>query len=271
MTQTNSRPPVTLRTLRKMREAGDKITMLTCYDATFASLLDACQVDTLLIGDSLGMVIQGKSNTLSVTLEDVLYHIKCVSQGAKNAMIVADMPFATFQESPKEAFRNASRMLAAGAHMVKVEGGSYLHKTIRFLTDRGIPVCGHIGLTPQSVNQMGGYVVQGKTSDAELRLIDDAQALESAGASMIVIEAVPASLGRALTEAVSIPTIGIGAGPDCSGQVLVLYDMLGIYTARKPKFVKNFMDGAQSPEEAVKAYVKAVKDGAFPEDIHCFS
>lgn len=270
MTQSVSRSPVTIRTLRKMRQDGDKIAMLTCYDATFASLLDTCGVDILLIGDSLGMVMQGKQNTLSVTLDDVIYHVACVSRGSTRAMIVADMPFATFQESPETAFQNAAKILAAGAHMVKLEGGAYLHDTIGFLTERGIPVCAHIGLTPQSVNQLGGYVVQGKTADAEERLIEDAKAIEAAGASLLVIEAVPATLGKRITESVSIPTIGIGAGPDCSGQVLVLYDLLGIYSARKPKFVKNFMAEADSVEGAVSAYVQAVKAGTFPEDIHCF-
>ena len=270
MTQSISQPPVTIRTLRKMRQDGDKIAMLTCYDATFASLLDACQVDVLLIGDSLGMVIQGKQHTLSVTLDDIIYHVGCVSRGTTRALIVADMPFATFQESPQTAFRHAARILKAGAHMIKLEGGAYLHETVRFLTERGIPVCAHIGLTPQSVNQLGGYVVQGKTADAECRLVEDAQAMEAAGASLIVIEAVPAALGRTITEQVSIPTIGIGAGPDCSGQVLVLYDILGIYSARKPKFVKNFMAESNSITDAIAAYVQAVKSGTFPEDIHCF-
>lgn len=261
---------VTLSTLNKMAQEGDRITMLTCYDASFAALLDASGVDTLLIGDSLGNVLQGHDTTLPVTLRDVVYHTQCVARGAKRALIVGDMPFGTFQVSPQDAFRNAAEIMAAGAQMVKIEGGKIMLETIEFLVQRGVPVCGHIGLTPQSVHQLGGFKVQGRQqSDAE-RLIEDAKMLESAGAGMIVLEAIPATLGRDVTRAIRTPTIGIGAGVDCSGQVLVLHDMLDVFPGKKAKFVKNFMQGAGSIQGAVQAFVKEVKAGTFPGPEHSF-
>ncbi len=261
---------ITLTTLQKMVREKQRITMLTAYDASFAALLDAAGVDCLLIGDSLGNVIQGHESTLPVTLRDMVYHTACVARGAKRAFIIGDMPFGTFQISPQDAFRNAAEIMAAGAHMVKVEGGRPMLETIEFLTERGIPVCGHLGLTPQSVHQLGGYRVQAKADDAAQRLRDDARVLEQAGAGMVVLEAIPASLASEVTAALQIPTIGIGAGVDCSGQVLVLHDMLDIYPGRKAKFVKNYMKQAGSIQEAVAQYVKEVREGSFPAAEHTF-
>jgi 3-methyl-2-oxobutanoate hydroxymethyltransferase len=260
----------TLTKLQAMRGKGEKIAVLTCYDASFAALLEAQGVDVLLVGDSLGMVLQGHETTLPVSLGDMVYHTACVARGAKQAFIVADMPFGTFQISPEKTFEHAAQLMAAGAQMVKLEGGSPMVETARFLTERGIPVCGHIGLTPQSVHQMGGYRVQGKESAAAQKLLEDAAALEQAGAGMIVLEAVPALLAAEITAALSIPTIGIGAGAACSGQVLVLHDMLDIYPGKKARFVKNYMQGAGSIGEAVGRYVREVKEGSFPGQEHSF-
>ncbi len=260
----------TLTTLQTMRSKGEKIAVLTCYDASFAALLEANGVDILLVGDSLGMVLQGHETTLPVTLDDMVYHTVCVARGAKKAFIIADMPFGTFQNSPQEAFVHAAPLMVAGAQMVKLEGGASMVETVRFLTERGIPVCGHIGLTPQSVHQMGGYRVQGKETAAAQQLLHDAVALEQAGAGMIVLEAIPALLAAEITAALSIPTIGIGAGADCSGQVLVLHDILDIYPGKKARFVKNYMQGAASISDAVTRYVCEVKAGEFPGAEHGF-
>ena len=260
---------VTLSTLKAMREKGEKIAVLTCYDASFARVLDAAGVDVLLVGDSLGMVVQGHATTLPVRLAEMAYHTRCVAAGTGRAFIVADLPFGSYQPSPEHAFTAAARLMAAGAHMVKLEGGAVMVDTVAFLTRRGIPVCAHLGLLPQSVNQLGGYRVQGRDDEAAAQLIADARALEAAGAGMIVLEMVPAALARAVTAALAIPTIGIGAGVDCSGQVLVLYDMLGLYP-RAPKFSKNFLAGSNGIEAAVRAYVAAVKDGSFPAAEHAF-
>ena len=257
-------------TLHKMAQDGEKITMLTCYDASFAAVLDAAGVDTLLIGDSLGMVLQGHDSTLPVTLTDVIYHTACVARGSKRAWIIADMPFGTFQTGPADAFRNAAQLMAAGAQMVKVEGGETMVETIRFLTARGIPVCGHLGLTPQSVNTLGGYRIQGKTDSQAKQLIAEAKMLEEAGAGMRVLELIPAALSRQVTAALRIPTIGIGAGVDCSGQVLVLHDMLDVYPGKKARFVKNFLTGAGSVQGAVEAYVREVKAKTFPAAEHSY-
>jgi 3-methyl-2-oxobutanoate hydroxymethyltransferase len=245
--------------------------MLTCYDASFAALLEAAGIESLLIGDSLGMVLQGHESTLPVTLRDMVYHTACVARGAKRAFIIGDMPFGTFQISPQEAFRNAADIMAAGANMVKIEGGKPMLETIEFLTQRGIPVCGHLGLTPQSVHQLGGYRVQGKTEAAAQLMIDEAKLLEQAGTGMIVLEAVPSLLARDITAALRVPTIGIGAGVECSGQVLVLHDMLDIYPGKKAKFVKNFMRLAGTIQGAAEAYVKEVKAGTYPGAEHSFS
>jgi 3-methyl-2-oxobutanoate hydroxymethyltransferase len=260
---------VTLSTLKTMRERGEKIAVLTCYDASFARVLDAAGVDVLLVGDSLGMVIQGHASTLPVKLAEMAYHTRCVAAGTERALIVADLPFGSYQPSPERAYASAARLMAAGAHMVKLEGGAVMVDTVAFLTRRGIPVCAHLGLLPQSVNQLGGYRVQGREDAAAAQLIADARALEAAGAGLIVLEMVPAALARAVTAALAIPTIGIGAGADCSGQVLVLYDMLGLYP-RPPKFSKNFMAGCDGVEAAVRSYVAAVRDGSFPAAEHAF-
>jgi 3-methyl-2-oxobutanoate hydroxymethyltransferase len=260
----------TLTKLQAMRDKGEKIAVLTCYDASFAALLEAQGVDVLLVGDSLGMVLQGHESTLPVTLDDMVYHTACVARGSRQAFIVADMPFGTFQISPQEAFAHTARLMVAGAQMVKLEGGASMLETVRFLTERGIPVCGHIGLTPQSVHQLGGYRVQGKEAAVAEKLLEDATALEQAGAGMIVLEAMPALLAAEITAALSIPTIGIGAGASCSGQVLVLHDMLDIYPGKKARFVKNYMQGAASIAEAVARYVAEVKASSFPGQEHGF-
>ena len=261
---------ITLATLQKLRDEGTPIATLTAYDASFAALLDEAGVECLLVGDSLGMVLQGHDSTLPVTLDNMEYHTACVARGAKHAFIAADLPFGSYQVSPQQAFESAVKLIAAGAHMVKIEGGIEMAETIRFLVTRGIPVWAHIGLTPQSVHQLGGYRVQGKTADAGARLLAEASALEAAGAGMLLLEAIPAQLGKAISAATRIPTIGIGAGPDCSGQVLVLHDMLEVFPGKKARFVKNFMQGSTSIAEAVRNYVSEVKARRFPGAEHCF-
>ena len=256
--------------MQALRAKGEKIAVLTCYDASFATLLEASGVDVLLVGDSLGMVLQGHASTLPVTLDDMIYHTNCVARAAQRAFIVSDMPFGTFQASPQEAFEHAARLLAAGAHMVKLEGGAVMADTVAFLTRRGIPVCAHIGLTPQSVHQLGGYRVQGRSTADAQQLVQDARALEAAGAGLVVLETIPALLAAEITAQLDIPTIGIGAGGECSGQVLVLYDMLDIYPGRKARFVKNYMQGAASIADAVARYVREVKAGTFPGAEHGF-
>ncbi len=260
----------TLTTLQTMRNNGEKIAVLTCYDASFATLMETNGVDVLLVGDSLGMVIQGRESTLPVTIEQMAYHTSCVASGSGQAFIVTDMPFGTSQVSPRETFAYAVQLMAAGAHMVKLEGGAEMAETVQFLTSRGIPVCAHIGLTPQSVNQLGGYKVQGKTEAAAKKLLQDAKALQEAGAGMVLMEAVPAALAADITAQLGVPTIGIGAGAGCSGQVLVVYDMLGIYPGRKARFVKDFMPGAGSVGQAIAHYVAEVKAGTFPAQEHSF-
>ncbi len=261
---------LTVTDIQKLRAAGEKIVMLTAYDASFAALADAAGVELLLVGDSLGMVVQGHDSTLPVTLDHMAYHTALVARGSKRAIVIADMPFGTYQESPAQALRNAVPLLAAGAQMVKLEGGRLMAETVRFLTERGIAVCGHVGLTPQSVHTLGGYRVQGKSDTAAEALLADARAIQDAGAAMIVLEAIPAALGKRVTEALAVPTIGIGAGADCSGQVLVNYDMLDIYPGRKARFVRNFLAEAGSVQGAIAAYVKAVKAKAFPGPEHGF-
>lgn len=256
--------------LAKLCAAGDKITMLTCYDASFAALCEIAGVESLLIGDSLGMVLQGHDSTLPVSLQEIAYHTACVARGCQRPLIIADMPFGSFQESPQTAFRNAAVLMAAGAQMVKLEGGEEMAETTHFLTSRGIPVCGHIGLTPQSVHQLGGYRVQGKGDEGAAKLKADALAQQQAGAAMIVLEAIPEALAKQTTEQLAIPTIGIGASKACSGQVLVLHDMLAINPGRKARFVRDFMQGQPSIAAAIAAYVQAVKDGSFPAPEHCY-
>ena len=262
---------LTLPDLAKMRASDDKITMLTCYDASFATLLERAGVDVLLVGDSLGNVVQGQKSTLPVTMAHMVYHTECVARGARRAFVVTDLPFASYQESPQQALRNAAALMAAGAQMVKLEGGQVMAETVRFLVERGIPVCGHIGLTPQAVHQLGGYRVQGRSEEDARRLLEDALALEEAGATLLVIEMAPRTLGAEISAKLSrMATIGIGAGRECHGQVLVLHDMLGIYPGRKARFVKNFLTGRDSVEEAVRAYVREVKEGTFPAPEHCY-
>jgi len=253
-----------------MLQEHDPITMLTCTDASFAALLDVAEVDVFLIGDSLGMVVQGHDSTLPVTMDDMVYHTRCVARKTNRALVLGDMPFGSYQRSPQQAFENAAHLMSAGAHMVKLEGGEIMAPTVEFLVSRGIPVCGHIGLTPQSVHALGGFKVQGKSDDAAEALVKAGKSLQDAGASMMVIELVPAEVGKSVTAALDIPTMGIGAGPRCSGQILNLYDMLDIYQGRKPRFVKNFMNGADSISTAVANYVKEVKAGSFPGPEHSY-
>jgi 3-methyl-2-oxobutanoate hydroxymethyltransferase len=261
--------PVTMPQLQALCDGGEKLTMLTCYDASFASLMDSCGVEILLVGDSLGMVCQGHDSTLPVSVDDMVYHTQCVARGNSTALLVVDMPFGSYT-TPETACRNATRLIQAGAHMVKIEGGAWLADTIHYLYERAIPVCAHLGLTPQSVHLMGGYKVQGKTAAAAERMMADALTLQQAGACMVVLEAIPAQLGKELSDALHMPTIGIGAGVDCDGQVLVMHDMLGAFPGRKARFVRNFMEGSDSITAAVSAYVAAVKDGSFPAPEHCF-
>ena len=262
---------LTLLDMAKMKAAGEKIAMLTCYDASFAQACDAAGIDSILVGDSLGMVVQGHDSTLPVTVEHIAYHVACVARGCQRPLIIADLPFGSFQESPQIAYRNAVTLMAAGAQMVKLEGGREMAATVEFLVQRGIPVCGHIGLTPQSVHVLGGFKVQGKTDAAAQRLKDDALALQEAGATMIVLEAIPAALAAEVTALLKIITIGIGAGKDCSGQVMVLHDAFDIPPGKKAKFVKNFMAGASSIHEAACNAVAAIKDQRYPGPEHTYA
>lgn len=263
-------PRLTLHDLRKLA-ATRKLAMLTCYDAAFAATLDAAGVDILLIGDSLGMVVQGHDSTLPVTVADVAYHTGCVARGAARPWIVADMPFGSFQASPEQAFANAVALMQAGSQMVKIEGGVDMVPTVEFMVKRGVPVCAHIGLTPQHVNVFGGYRVQGREAGAAEQLLNAARRLQDAGAAMMVIEAVPEPLARRVAEAVALITIGIGASVACSGQVLVLHDLLGAGIGRRPRFVKNFLQGTGSLESAVSTYVSDVQAGRFPGPEHVYA
>ncbi|KHO64994.1 3-methyl-2-oxobutanoate hydroxymethyltransferase [Pseudomonas flexibilis] len=263
--------PITLTTLQSRKQNGEKIAMLTCYDATFAAAANAAGVDILLIGDSLGMVLQGHDSTLPVTVADMAYHTACVKRGNSETMILADLPFMA-NASLEQTLLNSAELMRAGAHMIKVEGAGWLAESIRHLADRGIPVCAHLGLTPQAVNVFGGYKVQGRSEAQARQLRADAIALEQAGAAMLLLECVPSALAAEVTQAVSIPVIGIGAGPGTDGQVLVMHDMLGLsLTGRTPKFVKNFMEGQPSIQAALSAYVQAVKAVTFPAPEHEFS
>lgn len=268
--QESNRKAVTVPGLADMRARGEKIAMLTCYDASFAALLDRVGVDVMLIGDSLGNVIQGQRTTLPVTLRDICYHTETVARNASKALVVADLPFGTYG-TKEQAYQSAVAVMQAGAQMVKIEGGAWLVDTVRFLVERSIPVCAHLGLTPQSVHAFGGFKVQARDEVAGQQLIADTRALQAAGAQLVVLEAIPAALATKVTpELPTMPTIGIGAGPDCDGQVLVLHDMLGVFPGKSPKFSMNFMDGQPSIAAAVEAYVQAVKHGTFPAPEHCF-
>jgi 3-methyl-2-oxobutanoate hydroxymethyltransferase len=260
---------VTISKLQEMRQAGEKIAVLTAYDASFAALMDQAGVDVILVGDSLGNIVQGECSTLPVTVEHMVYHTSCVAKGQQSAFLIADMPFGSYS-TPEQAMLNAAQLMRAGAHMVKLEGGAWLAETVKFLVQRSIPVCAHLGLLPQSVHTFGGFKVQGKSTESAQTLINDAKALQEAGAQLLVLEAIPSELGKKVTDAIQIPSIGIGAGPDCSGQVLVMHDMLGAFPGRSPKFVKNFLTGQSSIEAAFKCYVQEVKTGKFPGPEHCF-
>ena len=267
--------PISLTTLFEMKTRGEKIAMLTCYDASFSALLDTQHVDCILVGDSLGNVIQGQRTTIPVQMSDMVYHTKAVLRGlytrpTSRAWVVADMPFGSYG-STEDALHNAVKLMQAGAHMVKLEGGAWLADTVRTLVNNGIPVCAHMGLTPQSVYQLGGFKVQAKTEAAAEQLLKEALVLQEAGASMLVLEAVPMHVGKHVTESVRMVTIGIGAGKDTDGQVLVLYDMLDVFPGKKAKFVKNFMAGKNSIAEAVAEYIAQVKSGEFPAPEHGFT
>lgn len=261
---------VTTLSLKTLKENGEKFSCITSYDATFAALADAAGIEVLLVGDSLGMVLQGQSSTLPVTVDDMVYHTACVSRGSRNALIMSDMPF-NAMNSVSECLHNAGRLMQAGGHIVKLEGDRWLCEIIKELSHRGVPVCAHLGLTPQSVNKLGGYKVQGKQADKATRMIEDAKLLEQAGADLLLLECVPASLAEIITKEVRIPVIGIGAGNVTDGQVLVMHDMLGITSGHRPKFVKNFMAGATSIQDAFQRYHQAVKSGEFPAAEHSFS
>ncbi|MDE2089580.1 MAG: 3-methyl-2-oxobutanoate hydroxymethyltransferase [Gammaproteobacteria bacterium] len=267
---TRKEPPVTLNTLREMKRKGEKFVCLTAYDASFAAILEQAGVDVVLVGDSLGNVIQGRDTTLPVTMEDMIYHGRNVARGCGRMLRVVDMPFMSYA-TPAQALDNAARLMREGAaQMVKLEGGAILVEVVRHLAERGIPVCAHLGLLPQSVHKLGGYRVQGRDPEAARALAEDARALQAAGADVLLLECVPAILAREITQSLDIPVIGIGAGPDCDAQVLVLYDMLGITPGRRPKFSRNFMTGVDSVAAAVAAYVQAVRSGAFPDPEHMF-
>ena len=271
MTYLASNKPVTLPELIRLKQSNEKIAMLTCYDASFANLLDRTGIDVILVGDSLGNVIQGRTSTLPVTIEHMIYHTKCVGPIVERAMVVSDMPFGSYQKSKEQAFKNAAKLMAAGAEMVKIEGGEVMSETVNFLVERGIPVCAHIGLTPQSVNALGGYRVQGRDDANAKRIQKDAISLEQAGAALMVLEMMPTSLAQTISKSLKIcTTIGIGAGKDTDGQVLVLYDMLGVYPGKKGRFVKDYMNEATSIEQAIKNFVKEVKSGQYPTEEHSY-
>jgi 3-methyl-2-oxobutanoate hydroxymethyltransferase len=258
-----------LSELQSFKKNGEKITCLTAYDASFSKLFDECGVDMILVGDSLGNVIQGGENTLGVTMEDMLYHTQAVAKSTQNALLIADMPYQSYTHA-EQTLENAKHLMSAGAQMVKFEGGAEHESSFKILQESAIPVCGHLGLQPQSVIEMGGYKVQGKDDDGANKILQDALLLESLGVEVLVLECIPANLATRISAELSIPTIGIGAGLDCDGQVLVSYDMLGINTGYLPKFVKNFLTGNDSIQSAVKSYISAVKNQTFPNDKYSY-
>lgn len=264
--------PVTVSTLRKMKASGEKIAMLTAYDASFAAMMERAGVDVILVGDSLGMVVQGRESTVPVTVDDIAYHTSLVTRGCRLPLVIADMPFMSYA-TVDSALANAARLMQeGGAQMIKLEGGQNVVEIVRLLSANGVPVCAHLGLQPQSVHKLGGYKVQGRDEATAQRLLDDALVLQEAGADLLVLECVPAELGAKLTAELAIPTIGIGAGLDCDGQVLVCYDMLDLTAGMRPKFSKNFMIGQErGVHGALEAYVRAVKDGSFPAAEHTFT
>ncbi len=270
---------MSLAQLHQKAAAGEKIAMLTSYDATFAKLSEEAGVDIILVGDSLGMVLQGAENTLNVSMHHMAYHTKSVAAGALNTFIMADMPLGSYEHDNEAAFKNAEWLIRSGAHMVKFEGGGHKVKTAQYLVERGIPVCAHLGFTPQSVNQFGGYKIQGTTDASAMQMMQDALAMSEVGVGFVLLEMVPAALAKKITETIKTPTIGIGAGVDCSGQVLVIQDVLGIYTGsahkkpgefKSPRFVRNFLKETNSVQAALLAYVQAVKDKSFPALIHSY-
>jgi 3-methyl-2-oxobutanoate hydroxymethyltransferase len=266
----STRPPVTLGTLDKMKREREKIACITCYDASFAVLCDRADVDLVLVGDSLGMVMQGHDTTVPVTMDDIVYHCKAVARGLHRPFLVADLPFASFPTADIALANSVRLMQEGGAEMVKLESGLSQLEIVEFLARHDIAVCAHLGLRPQSVHKTGGFRVQGREADAAERMIANAKSLESAGADIVLLECIPTDLGKRIAESLHVPVIGIGAGPHCDGQILVLYDVLDITTGRKPRFVKNFMEGAGNNLEAVARYVKAVKDGSYPAPEHTF-
>jgi len=262
--------PITISKLLAMHGDGEKIAVLTAYDSTMSALLNRCGVEVILVGDSLGNVVQGHTSTTPVTIEEMAYHTECVARTNTQAFLIADLPFASYGD-PMQALESSAELMRAGADMVKLEGGTWQIDVIQYLVERSVPVCAHLGLLPQSVHLLGGYKVQGKSKDDATHMLEQAHACEAAGAQMLVLEAIPSALGEMITKSLRIPTIGIGAGPNCSGQVLVLPDMLGISPGKPPKFVKDFMADHSSIDAAIKAYVKEVKSGKFPGPEHSFA
>ena len=261
---------VTITTLNKMKANGEKFACLTAYDACFADILSSAGIEVLLVGDSLGMVLQGHDSTLPVTMEDMIYHTQCVKRGNKGALLMADLPFMSYA-SESQTLENAAALMRAGAHAVKLEGGAWIANTTRLLAERGIPVCAHMGLTPQSVNRIGGFHVQGRDTEQAQSIIEEAQMLQNAGANILLLECVPSGLAKEITDSLEIPVIGIGAGPDTTGQIMVLHDVLGV-SPITPKFVKNFLkDSNDGIPGAIQDYVRAVKDQTFPAAEHCFN
>ena len=262
----NNKTPLTINHIQEMKRQGEKIAMLTCYDAAFARAMDEAGVDIILVGDSMGMVVQGMNSTVAVSVDDIAYHTRCVARGVERAFLLADMPFGSYHNE-STAMNNAVQLLSAGSAMVKLEGAGPMIAIVEYLVSRGVPVCGHLGLTPQSVHQLGGFKVQAREAEAASRLMEDALALQTAGAQLMVLECVPAALGREVSAQLEIPLIGIGAGADCDGQVLVMHDMLGL-GSRAPRFVANFMQGSQSIGAAFERYVSDVRSGRFPAKEH---
>jgi 3-methyl-2-oxobutanoate hydroxymethyltransferase len=259
---------VTINTLNTLKEQGEKFPVITAYDASFARLIEHAGIEVVLVGDSLGNVIQGHDSTVPVTMDDMIYHVEAVCRGNNKSLIIADLPFMAYA-TEEQTMENAALLMQAGAHMVKLEGGAWLEETVLMLSERGMPVCGHLGLTPQSVNKLGGYKVQGRDDQSAEQMVLDAHLLEEAGADVLVLECVPTALAQQITNELSIPVIGIGAGPSTDAQVLVIYDMLGI-SPRQPKFSKNFLTETGDVETALKAYAKEVRSGAFPQPEHVF-
>ncbi len=266
------RKPVTLHRLREMHAKGEKVVMITAYDATFARVVDECGVDTILVGDSLGMLVQGHGSTIPVSIDDMVYHTRCVARGNRNAWVVGDLPFGSYQEGKEQALRASIALMQAGAHMVKLEGGGWTPETVHFLTERGVPVCAHLGLTPQSVHALGGYRIQGRDEAGASTLRKHATELAQAGAAMMVLELMPSAVAAQVqADNPGVITIGIGAGSQTAGQVLVLHDMLNITRGKLPRFVRNFMAEGGSVDDAIRRYVAAVKGGSFPdEQVHSY-